>query len=120
MAPAGTPTPVKEAEPIESEAARRRASQAISRWQQAMLVRLQNAKSAFRAGGEAGTVKIAFTVDRRGRLVSSRVAHSSGSGRLDQLALALLARAAPFPVPPTASSDKALTFTVPIAFATRR
>lgn len=118
MAPAGSQAPVKDAAPIASEAARRRAAHALSRWQQAMLIRLEGAKSGARSGGERGTVTLAFTIDRSGRLVSSRVAQGSGSRRLDQAALALLGRAAPFPAPPAGSPD-ALSFTVPVAFARR-
>ncbi len=120
MAPAGSQAPVPEAEPVDSEAARRRAAHALSRWQQAMLVRLQLAKSGLRAAGQTGTATVAFAIDRRGRLLTSRIAHSSGSSRLDQAALSLLARAAPFPDPPTGARDDALQFTVPVAFAARR
>ncbi len=119
-APAGSQEPVKQAEPIDSEAARTRAVHAISRWQRAMLSRLEGAKNGARAGGLVGEVRLTFTIDRRGRLRSSRVARSSGSDRLDQAALGLLKRAAPFPDPPSDLSDQALTFTVPVVFAHRR
>ncbi len=120
MAPAGSQTPVPKAEPIDSEAARHRAAHALSRWQQAMLNRLQLAKSGIHAAGQTGTATVAFAIDRRGRLLASHIARSSGSPRIDQAALALLARASPFPDPPAEARDDALQFTVPIAFAARR
>ncbi|WP_158810305.1 energy transducer TonB [Beijerinckia sp. L45] len=120
MAPAGSQAPVAAAEPIESEAAARPAGHAISLWQRAMLTRLEHAKSGTRPGGLSGTVHIAFTIDRAGRLLSSRIVHGSGSVRLDQIALTLLGRAAPFPAPPSGVADAALTFTVPIFFANAR
>ncbi len=118
MAPAGSQTPVADAPAFQSEAARRRAAHALSRWQQALLSRLEGARTAARSDGETGTVTLAFTIDRQGRLVGSRIAHASGSPRLDRAALALLGRAAPFPPPPPGSDDT-LSFTVPIAFARR-
>ena len=120
MAPKGSEAPTKEAEPVESEAARGRAAHAISRWQRAMLGRLESAKTGVKSGGLVGTVDIAFTVDSRGHLEASRVERSSGSQRLDQIALDLLKRAAPFPEPPAGLGERALTFTVPIVFARRR
>jgi protein TonB len=120
MAPAGSQTPIAAADPIESDTASRHAARAISVWQRAMLTRLEHAKSGTHAGGLAGTVQIAFTIDRSGRLLSSRIAGSSGSARLDQIAMALLARASPFPVPPTGVAQSALAFTVPIFFAHAR
>lgn len=47
-----------------------------------------------------GTATIAFTVSASGGLASARVARSSGAADLDNAALTLVRRAAPFPPPP--------------------
>jgi protein TonB len=46
---------------------------------------------------ESGTVRISLTIDRNGRLLSHRVAGSSGSPALDRAALDAVQRAQPFP-----------------------
>jgi protein TonB len=61
-------------------------------------------------------VSVAFTIDRKGKVVSSRIEKTSGSTVLDAEALALLARAAPFPAPPPEVTDAELTFVVPVRF----
>ena len=63
-----------------------------------------------------GAVSLAFTVDRKGNVVSSRIEKTSGSDVLDAEALALLARAAPFPAPPPEVADADLTFVLPVRF----
>ncbi len=120
VAPAGSPAPVKDAAILATEAAHRRAAHALSRWQQALAARIAGAKGGVHSGGDTGTVTLAFAIDRHGRLVASHVARSSGSPRLDGAALAMLARAAPFPDPPGTADEAALRFTIPVAFAARR
>lgn len=63
-----------------------------------------------------GTVTIRFRIDRKGALVSSEIAGSSGQFMLDRLALQAVRKAAPFPAPPAEMEDAGLTFTVPVAF----
>ena len=50
--------------------------------------------------GERGVAQVFFSLDRRGRVLESRVVRSSGASALDEEALALLRRAQPFPPPP--------------------
>ena len=45
-------------------------------------------------------VSLAFTIDRKGNVVSSRIEKTSGSTVLDAEALAMVKRAAPLPAPP--------------------
>ena len=59
----------------------------------------------------------AFSIDRHGDLVSSRIVKSSGSALLDAEALDLIKRAAPLPPPPAEIADSELSFVVPIRFA---
>jgi len=67
-----------------------------------------------------GVTRLAFRLDRRGRVVMSRIAQSSGSATLDQETLALVHRAQPFPAPPVDISDDQLSFVVPIRYAAAR
>jgi periplasmic protein TonB len=57
--------------------------------------------------GEHGTVHLAFSVDRQGRLGASRIVRGSGSATLDNDALDLLRRTQPFPAPPTGAGAQA-------------
>jgi TonB family protein len=61
----------------------------------ARLVRLQRYPP--KARGVQGVVSLAFTIDRHGNVVSSRIVKSSGSTVLDAEALDLLTRAVPLP-----------------------
>jgi periplasmic protein TonB len=71
------------------------------------------------ARGLQGVVSLAFTIDRHGGVVSSRIVKSSGSAVLDAEALDLIKRAAPLPPPPADIVDSDLSFVVPIRFAAR-
>ena len=59
---------------------------------------------------------LAFTIDRKGNVLSSQIATTSGSAVLDAEVLALVKRAAPFPPPPAEVADTDLSFVVPIRF----
>ena len=48
-----------------------------------------------------GACIVSFTIASNGALSAARVSRSSGSAKLDQVALAQIKRAAPFPAPPT-------------------
>jgi periplasmic protein TonB len=88
----------------------------ITKWQQSLVAHLSRFKSFPHTGGAAGVVSLAFTIDRKGNLVSSRIEKASGSDVLDAEALAMVKRAAPFPAPPAGVADADLTFVVPIRF----
>ena len=76
---------------------------APSAWQ-LEVVRLIGLKRRFpamsRLLGEWGTVVVAFSVDRQGRVTRSGIVRSSGSTALDNAALELVRQAQPFPPPP--------------------
>jgi periplasmic protein TonB len=63
-----------------------------------------------------GTVRLSFTMDRSGRVVSRHVEGSSGSAALDREALSMIERAQPLPVPPDMSEPRK-TLNVPIRFS---
>jgi TonB family protein len=93
---------------------------ATASWQQSLVARLAKVQRyPAQARGVPGVVSLAFTMDRHGKVVSSRIVKSSGSAVLDAEALDLIKRAAPLPPPPADIADSDLSFIVPIRFAAR-
>jgi len=88
----------------------------IAKWQQSLVAHLARFKSYPHEAAAEGVVSLAFTIDRKGNLVSSRIEKTSGSDVLDAEALAMVKRAAPFPMPPAGIADADLTFVVPFRF----
>lgn len=113
-----------EAERLASPAAgqtKAQASRQMVSWQRALLARLEKAKRyPAQANGSVGVVRVAFTIDRGGQIVSSEIVESSGSAALDAEALYMLRRAAPFPTPPLEAAEPELSFVVPVQFVRRR
>jgi protein TonB len=66
--------------------------------------------------GITGSARILITIDRGGRLISSRLAGSSGSAILDEAARATASRASPYPAPPDGIGGRTLTFAATIRF----
>jgi len=96
------------------------ASSASASWQQSLVARLTKVQHyPAQAHGVQGVVNLAFKIDRQGKVVSSKIAKSSGSAVLDPEALDLIKRAAPLPPPPADIPDSDLSFVVPIRFAAR-
>lgn len=69
-----------------------------------------------RARHETGTAELAFTLDRSGKVMTSRIVRTSGSAVLDQETIDTVHRAQPFPSPPPAMPGETFEFTVPIRF----
>jgi protein TonB len=65
-------------------------------------------------GGASGTVQVSVTIDRTGRLLSHRVAGSSGSPVLDRAALASIERAQPYPRFPAGMTQAQVSRTIPL------
>ena len=61
---------------------------------------LAKAKGIGGVMGLPGSAGVRFTVDATGRLVQAELVHRSGVATLDALAIDIVRRAAPFPVPP--------------------
>jgi TonB family protein len=68
---------------------------------------------------EEGLVRISFSIDRAGKVISNRIVSSSGFAALDNEALAMIKRAQPFPPPVNQNKDHA-GFLVPISFRINR
>jgi periplasmic protein TonB len=91
---------------------------ALMSWQRSLVAQLErNKRYPPGAGGVQGTARLAFRIDRRGHLLTSRIVQGSGSAALDEETLALVKRAQPFPPPPADISDDQLSFVVPIRYA---
>ena len=71
------------------------------------------------ARGQTGEARIGFVIDRSGKLVSRALAASTGSRSLDAAALEIVARAQPFPPPPSDLKEETFFLTVPIVFTGR-
>jgi periplasmic protein TonB len=66
-----------------------------------------------------GVTRVAFLIDRTGRVLAANIAAPSSSDALDQESLATIRRAAPFPAPPVDVPGNAFSFTVPIRYMRR-
>jgi periplasmic protein TonB len=95
----------------------RPSSAAVAAWERLLVAQLERHKRyPPHARGQAGEAQLAFSIDRSGHVLTSRIVHSSGSQPLDEEALALIKRAAPLPAPPAGVSDDQLSFVVPIRY----
>jgi periplasmic protein TonB len=98
--------------------ASRPSSAAIVSWQRSLLAQLErNKRYPPGANGAQGTARLAFRLDRHGRVLTSRIVQGSGSAALDEETLALVRRAQPFPAPPADIGEDQLAFVVPIRYA---
>jgi protein TonB len=91
-------------------------------WHKAIFACIQRNKdypASARARGEKGVVQIAFSIDRQGHLISSRVALASGHELLDHAAIETIHKAQPCLPPPPDLPGEAFNFTVPVAFSIR-
>jgi protein TonB len=75
--------------------------------------------AAARARHESGTVQLAFSIDRLGKVTATRIVRSSGSSLLDAETIATVQRAQPFPLPPDNMPGDTFQFTVPVRFSIR-
>jgi periplasmic protein TonB len=98
-----------------------RGSNQLPKWQKevsAILERNKRYPSEARAKRQQGVAKIAFNMDRQGRVLSTRLVTSSGSSALDEEALSLTHRVQ-FPPPPVVFAGGEITVTVPVRFSLR-
>lgn len=68
---------------------------------------------------EQGVVRLRFTMDRAGHVLSAQIAQSSGYRDLDAEVLAMVERAAPLPPFPPQMPETQLELLLPIAFTLR-
>nr|WP_249729770.1 energy transducer TonB [Chelatococcus sp. YT9] len=94
-------------------------SRASANWKgfvSAHLRRYSRFPGAAQARGQQGNPVVAFTIDRSGRVLSARVARSSGAALLDQEAVAIVRRASPVPAPPADIGGATIPLAIPIRF----
>jgi protein TonB len=99
-----------------------RPSNALPTWKiqvAALLERNKRYPSHAHARREQGVVHLFFSLDRKGMVIGSRIATSSGSAALDEEAIALVRRAQPFPPPPPELAGAHVDLTVPVRFNLR-
>jgi protein TonB len=91
----------------------------IATWRAIVSAKIKSAQrypSRASARNEQGTVTVTFLLSRNGNVLSKSVVRSSGYAELDQEALAMIARAAPFPPFPPSITGETLNLPVPIQF----
>jgi protein TonB len=120
---AKAPTEIEGAVAEKSAAPRSGASTAsntaVRTWKSSMVMHINKHKrypEAARSRGLAGEVQIIFSMDRSGRVLNSRIQHSSGSSLLDAEAVDLFKRASPLPLPPPTVQGEILEYSLPIRF----
>ena len=94
----------------------------IASWHRRIAQQVERHKgypTSARALHEIGTAQLAFTLDRNGKVVTSRIVRTSGSAALDQETIDTVRRAQPFPPPPANMPGETFDFTVPIRFNIR-
>jgi protein TonB len=92
----------------------------IPTWRNSVVALLErNKRYPADARNARGIAQVAFSLDRKGQVVSSVILASSGSDALDRAALELIQRAQPFPPPPSALSGLEVKLTVPVRFNMR-
>lgn len=83
-----------------------------------MLIAHLNRYKRFPGGASPGTVQVAFSIDRGGRVLSARLVHGSGDAALDEEAVAMIRRASPVPAPPeSVGGGGAISLAVPVRFS---
>lgn len=92
-----------------------RSSSSVATWQGLVQARVNQAARS-RPLRERGIVKLDFRIDRGGRVVSATIVGSSGSGTLDQEALALVRRVSQVPAPPPEMQGAQISLILPVRF----
>lgn len=92
-----------------------RSSSSIATWQGLVQARVNQAARS-RPLRESGIVKLDFRIDRGGRVLSATIVGSSGSGSLDQEALALVRRVSQVPAPPPEMQGAQISLILPVRF----
>ena len=94
----------------------------VASWHRQIALQVERHKgypASARGRHETGTAQLAFTLDRNGKVLASRVIKTSGFASLDQETIDTVRRAQPFPPPPANMPGETFDFTVPIRFNIR-
>jgi periplasmic protein TonB len=115
-----TATRAQSASAPTSGAASLGSKQAEASWRSqlaAYLARYKRYPPEAEAHHDTGTVRLSFTMDRNGRVLSRHIQGSSGSAALDHEVLAMIERAQPLPAFPPSMPQARMTLVVPIRFS---
>jgi protein TonB len=99
-----------------SQGASETPSVSTASWRGTLIAHLNRYKR-FPGGANPGTVQVAFSIDRGGRVISARLVGSSGDAALDDEAVAMIRRASPVPAPPDGVGGSVLALAVPVRFS---
>lgn len=87
-------------------------------WQGALMAHLNRYRRFPHGSADKGVVTVSFSIDRSGRVLSSRLVRSSGDAVLDADAVSLPRRASPVPPPPpNMGGGGVMTLTVPMRYS---
>ena len=89
---------------------------APAKWQSKLMAHLERRKrypAGSRGRREQGVAQVRFSIDDSGKVLSARIAKSSGFAELDEAALALVQRSSPVPPPPAGAPHE---ITAPIQY----
>ena len=89
---------------------------ASASWRGSLIAHLNRFKR-FPNGASPGTVQVAFSIDRGGRVLSARLVRGSGDVALDEEAVAMIRRANPVPAPPDGIGGSSISLAVPVRFS---
>ena len=85
-------------------------------WRGSLIAHLNRYKR-FPGNASPGTVQVAFSIDRGGRVISARLSGSSGDTALDEEAVSMVRRASPVPAPPDGLGGGVIALAVPVRFS---
>jgi protein TonB len=88
----------------------------VASWRSQLMAHLNSYKRYPSGANGTGIATVAFTINRSGQVLGSRLTHSSGDSTLDQEAVGLARRASPMPAPPSGLGGATIALTVPIRF----
>lgn len=116
---AATPAPRTSAPPSRIAPASATASNTAADWRGLVLARLDRVKrypAAAEIRRQQGVPYIRITMDRRGKVIGTRLERSSGIAALDREAVALPARAQPLPPVPAEIPGEPVELVAPVEF----
>lgn len=114
LRPAGHPAPDPVASPV-TPAASGAVEDPVDAWIRTIWAAIDRRRPRSMAGATAA--RVAFSVDREGRVTALRLAGSSGAPAFDREAMRAVRSAAPFPPPPPGADARRLRFEILIRSA---
>lgn len=95
----------------------------ISDWQKSIVIRIAKAKTypqSARKDGIEGEVRVAFEIDRYGRVLTREIEKSSGYPALDEAALKVLDEIGKMPTPPNHLEGETFAMVIPFNFRIKK